>query len=157
MNYKLSRPHLCGVVAGMLFQVLLIPGITAQPVNAAWISAASGSWTEVFRWNTFGFLPFPNNDDVDDYNVLIALDASPTILLNTSIDLLNLELAAGFIQGGNTLTTEQTFLWRGGGFIGGNGQLVAPIKITMSSGTKTLRGFRIVNRQETTWSSGDVR
>ncbi|MBT5926778.1 MAG: hypothetical protein HOH33_09180 [Verrucomicrobia bacterium] len=157
MNNIKSRLHLMTVFTGMLWYVLLNPNLKAEPVDAAWISAASGSWTEVFRWNTFGFLPFPNNDDIDDYNVLIALDASPSILLDTKIDLLHLELAAGFIQGSHSLTTEQGFLWRGGGFIGGNGNLIAPLNIIMTSGTKTLRGFSVINHQEATWQSGDVR
>ena len=131
--------------------------LRAQPFDAAWISAASGSWTEVFRWNTFGFLPFPDNDDQDEFNVLIALDASPTIQLNTNIEVVNLELAAGFLQGDATLIAEDQFLWRGGGFTGGNGQLTAPQKVTMASGNKTLRGFNIINAREATWLSGDVQ
>ena len=134
-----------------------IPDLRAQPFDAAWISAASGSWTDVFRWNTFGFLPFPDNDSQDEFNVLIALDASPTIQLNTDIEVVNLELAAGFVQGDATLTAEDQFLWRGGGFTGGNGQLTAPQKVTMTSGNKTLRGFNIINAREAEWSSGDVR
>ncbi|MDA7512163.1 hypothetical protein OAH23_07595 [Verrucomicrobia bacterium] len=129
----------------------------AQPFDAAWISAASGSWTDVFRWNTFGFLPFPNNDGQDEFNVLIALDASPTIQLSTDIEVVNLELAAGFVQGNATLTAEDRFLWRGGGFTGGKGQLIAPQKVTMTSGNKTLRGFNIINAREAEWLSGDVQ
>jgi hypothetical protein len=133
------------------------PDLRAQPFDAAWISAASGSWTDVFRWNTFGFLPFPNNDSQDEFNVLIALDASPTIQLSTNIEVVNLELAAGFVQGNATLTAEDRFLWRGGGFTGGNGQLIAPQKVTMTSGNKNLRSFNIINAREAEWLSGDVR
>ncbi|HAW02116.1 MAG TPA: hypothetical protein DCX10_10330, partial [Verrucomicrobiales bacterium] len=55
------------------------------------------------------------------------------------------------------LTAEDQFLWRGGGFTGGNGQLIAPQKVTMTSGNKTLRGFNIINAREAEWLSGDVR
>jgi hypothetical protein len=158
MNFKISRLHHLSFLAGTCSLVLhLVPSMKAQPFDAAWISAASGSWTEVFRWNTFGFLPFPNNDAADEFNVLIALDASPTIQLDTNVNIVNLELAAGFIQGSKTITTEDRFLWRGGGLIGGHGQLIAPQKVTMTSGTKTLRSFNVVNTQEAEWLSGDVR
>jgi hypothetical protein len=158
MNDKKSSLTIFSFLAGVCSLVLLsAPGLKAQPFDAAWISAASGSWTDIFRWNTFGFLPFPNNDEEEEFNVLIALDASPTIHLNTNVNIVNLELAAGFIQGNKTLTAEDRFLWRGGGLIGGNGQLIAPEKITMKSGTKSLRGFNVVNQQEAEWLSGDVR
>ncbi len=158
MNDKLSHPSLLTLVKVMSSLVIfLTPNLKAQPFDAAWISAAPGSWTEVFRWNTFGFLPYPNNDEMDEYNVLIALDASPTIQLDTNINIVNLELAAGFIRGGNTLTAEESFLWRGGGFIGGHGRLMAPVKITMTSGTKSLRSFNVFNPTETEWLAGEVR
>ncbi len=157
-NHGKSVLKNCSLIAVICyFFSFPIPDLRAQPFDAAWISAASGSWTDVFRWNTFGFLPFPDNDSQDEFNVLIALDASPTIQLSTDIEVLNLELAAGFLQGDASLTAENQFLWRGGGFTGGNGQLIAPQKVTMTSGNKTLRGFNIINAREAEWLSGDVR
>ena len=158
INHGKSSFQNCSLIALVCcFFSFPVPDLRAQPFDAAWISAASGSWTDVFRWNTFGFLPFPDNDSQDEFNVLIALDASPTIQLNTDIEVVNLELAAGFVQGDATLTAEDQFLWRGGGFTGGNGQLKAPQKVTMTSGNKTLRGFNIINAREAEWLSGDVQ
>ncbi|MDA7662178.1 hypothetical protein N8609_02310 [Verrucomicrobia bacterium] len=157
-NHGKSGFQNCSLIAVICYLFSLpIPDLRAQPFDAAWISAASGAWTDVNRWNTFGFLPFPNNDSQDEFNVSIALDASPTIQLSIDIEVVNLELAAGFVQGNATLTAEDQFLWRGGGFTGGNGQLIAPQKVTMTSGSKTLRGFNIINAREAEWLSGDVR
>jgi len=141
---------------GTLTAATHLPAIQAQTVDAAWISAASGRWTEVFRWNTFGFLPYPDNDAVDTYNVLISLDAAPTINLDTEINILNLDLRSGFITGGNTLTSELSFNWRGGGFRGGGGNMISPLTIRMNGGTKWLRGFNVFNPIETLWTDGDV-
>jgi hypothetical protein len=126
------------------------------PVETAWISAASGNWTDIFRWNTFGFLPYPNNDEMDTFNVLIALDASPQITLDADITIENLHLASSFIAGGNTLTPREGFIWRGGGFNGGNGSLHSLKPIQMSGGQKFLRGFHVYSHIETSWVSGNV-
>ena len=78
-NHGKSGFQNCSLIAVICyFFSLPTPDLRAQPFDAAWISAASGSWTDVFRWNTFGFLPFPDNDSQDEFNVSIALDASPT-------------------------------------------------------------------------------
>jgi hypothetical protein len=149
--------RLIQVIHGTLALTFFPITITAQePFDAAWISAANGHWTEVFRWNTFGFLPFPHNNEEDTFNVLIGLDASPSINLDTDVTLVQLDLASGFIQGSRNLTAEERFIWRGGGFTGGNGQLIAPMAIAMHGGSKILVGFNIINKTETLWTSGDV-
>lgn len=156
------KQHFIRVLAPTAFIYLLCSFITLQraqaqaPVEAAWISAASGNWTDVFRWNTFGFLPFPNNDEMDTFNVLIALDASPQIMLDTNITIENFHLASSFIAGNNTLTVQEGFLWRGGGFSGGNGTLHSLKPIEMSGGQKFLRGFHVYSFTETSWISGNV-
>ena len=86
-NHGKSGFQNCSLIAVICYLFSLpIPDLRAQPFDAAWISAASGAWTDVNRWNTFGFLPFPNNDSQDEFNVSIALDASPTIQLSIDIE-----------------------------------------------------------------------
>jgi len=135
---------------------VIMEKLQAQSFNAAWISATSGQWTEVFRWNTFGFLPYPDNDQTDTYNVLIAMGASPTITLNTDVTLSSLDLASGYIQGSNHLSALESFIWRGGGLIGGQGTLTAHKQLRLEGAKKFFRNFQVTNEQEAVWSSGDM-
>ncbi len=157
MNQHFNRRLTFATTLGLFTCLTLIDRARAQtPVEAAWISAAPGNWTDVFRWNTFGFLPYPNNDDSDTYNVLIALDASPLITLDTDITIGNLHLASSFITGSKTLTVQNGFTWRGGGFSNGNGTLNSLKPIEMSGGKKFLKGFHVYSLDETSWVAGNV-
>ena len=128
----------------------------AQSFDAAWISATSGSWSELHRWNTFGFLPYPNNEGEDTYNVLIALNASPTITLDTHVNILSLDLASGYLKGSHTLTALNEVTWRGGGLIGGQGQLIAAGEMHLMGTSKLFQDFQLLNQDKATWTSGDI-
>ena len=129
---------------------------SSEVFNAAWISATSGQWTDAFRWNTFGFLPFPNNNKTDTYNVMIALDAAPYINLNTAVEIQGLNLRSGFLQGSDSLTVWKDFHWSGGGFTGGAGQLIAHQQVIIDGATKVFRDFMIINESLATWTTGDI-
>ena len=119
---------------------------------AYWQNDADGRWTDAFRWSTPNF---PNNNGSDLYSATID-SPSRTITLDRNITLESFNLSRGALEGTNApvLWLNQQFHWSGTKLAGGG--LFSANGMTMSGGTKTVRGWLMENRGVANWLGGDL-
>jgi hypothetical protein len=140
--------------AAPMLAALVAAQAQAADVTSTWNNSTS-LWSVSTNWvNVPALGAYPNNGNagVATYDAAIA---GGSVTLDVPVNIQRFTLTAGTFTGGNTLTTNDLFIW-GGGTLSGTGTLSANGGILLNLGTHTFNQRIINNPGTATWSAGAI-